>query len=544
MADMSLLFDLGLIICIATVLAYFAKLLKQPMLIAFVIAGVLIGPMGFGLITNGAEIRTLAELGVAFLLFTVGLEIDFEKLKSVGKASVFGGILQIIITFFAGFLLAGAMGLDALLSVYIGLLLAFSSTMVVTKLLVDKNEANTLHGRIMLGVLLVQDVAVILAMPLLGNVAFISLDTMGMIVIKGLGIFLFAMILNRFVFPKVLDYAAKDSEILLLTAISTCFLFIGLSYMLEFSIVIGAFVAGLALANFPYSLEVVGETHSLRDFFSIIFFTTLGMQLNVGIISGMFPQFMFILLALVLAKPIILSLIYLFLGYGGRTSSTVGFGLGQASEFSFIIASQGLVLGHLSTGLYSLIITTVVISILITPYMMMFRHNIYSFLTRFDMFKLKRFTYPKHLYRIEMRPMEKLSKHNVLFGCDRMGGKIAKYLAEKNQKFVVVEHNPEIVKKLNQNNIYCIYGSADNEDVFRKANLYKARLVIVTIPDVDTSCFLIDKTRRFNPEATIFARAPSEKEAKNLYKAGANMVIVPDMVGGERIIQEIRAFIS
>jgi len=545
MVDISLLFDLGLIIIVATLLTYVAKLFKQPMLVAFVIAGVLIGPMGFGLITNEAEIRTLAELGVAFLLFTVGLEIDFKKLRNVGRALMVGGLLQVAITFFAGFLLAGGLGFDPLLSVYIGLLLAFSSTMIVTKFLVDKNEINTLHGRIMIGILLLQDVVVILALPLLSNAGTISFELMGSILVKGLGLFIVAAGLNRLVFPRLLDYAAKDSEILFLTAISTCFMFIGLSYFLGFSIAIGAFMAGLALANFPYTLEVVGETHSLRDFFSILFFTTLGMQLNLSVITGMLPEFLLILLMLVVVKPLILGLIYVFQGYGGRTSSIVGFGLGQASEFSFIIAAQGLMIGHLTNGMYSLIITTVVISMLITPYLMMFRYNIYSFLTRFDLIRMKRFTYPKHMYRLERQPSEKALKgHNVLFGCDRMGSRVAKYLAEKGQKFVVVEHNPERVKELNDEGIYCVYGSGDNSDIFKRVNLYNAKLVIITIPDRHVSGFIIEKTRRFNHDATIFARASSEAEAKNLYSAGANMVIVPDSLGGERIVEEIRAFMS
>ena len=219
----NILFDIGLIIIVATVLSYAARWLKQPLLIAYVLAGVIIGPVGLGLIASSEDIVLLAELGVAFLLFTVGLEIDFRKLKHVGMAVIGGGISQIVITFFVGYLLSSFMGMSQMLGIYIGLLVAFSSTMIVTRVLVDKDEINTLHGRIMIGVLIIQDIVVILALPLLGSLpGILSPAVLGDILIKGLGLFSLAVVLNRFIFPRILDYAAEAREILFLTAISVC----------------------------------------------------------------------------------------------------------------------------------------------------------------------------------------------------------------------------------------------------------------------------------------------------------------------------------
>ncbi|MBL7160954.1 MAG: cation:proton antiporter, partial [Candidatus Aenigmarchaeota archaeon] len=333
----TLLFDLGIVIIAATAVAYGARLLKQPLLVAYVLAGVIIGPIGLGLITNFQEITTLAELGVAFLLFTVGLEIDFKKLKEVGKATLTGGVLQIIITFIVGLFLGNVLGFDFILSIYAGLLVAFSSTMIVTKILIDRNELQSLHGRIMIGILLIQDIAVILALPLLTNVGGVSFFFLGEIILKGLGLFAIAVLLNRFAFPRILDFAAGMREILFLTAVSVVFLFIGVSYFFGFSIAIGAFIAGIALGSFPYNLEIVGETRALMDFFSIIFFTSLGMSLNLAIISGMLIPFLVLLAAVLVLKPILLSIMYVFMGYGTRASSMVGVGLAQASEFSFIL---------------------------------------------------------------------------------------------------------------------------------------------------------------------------------------------------------------
>lgn len=546
-----LLLDIGLVILIATLLAYLARTLKQPLLVAYVLAGVIIGPMGLGIITSPEEINTLAELGVAFLLFTVGLEIDFRRLRSVGVASVLGGAVQMAASFIIGFGAAVLMGMDALVGTYMGLLLAFSSTMIVAKVLVDRNEIKTLHGRIMMGVLLIQDIVVILVLPVLGNLGMaFSPDVIAMIVVKGLGLFSIAVVLNRYAFKRLLDYAARSHEILFLTAIAVCFAFIGLAYSLGFSIAIGAFIGGIALAEFPYNLEIFGEMHSLRDFFSVIFFTSLGMQLDMGIISGMLPLFIVLLAVTVLVKPLILSLIYLFMGYGGRTASVIGLGMGQASEFSFILAVQGLALGHfggpeMSRAVYSVMVSVVVLSMVITPYFMNARNRIYSvFSGRFRVPLTDHLGTPKRVKRLEKKPKSDIRNHVVVFGCDVMGSKVVDYLREKRRRFIVAEHNPEVIRELSEEGVYTIYGDADNEDLLSASGLYKARLAIVTVPDPEISGFVIGKAKRFNKGIKIFARAHSEDEAEALYRAGADFVVVPDFVSGGTLVRKIEHFLS
>jgi Kef-type K+ transport system membrane component KefB len=284
-----ILFDIGFIIIFSAILAYFARFLRQPAIVAYVVAGVLIGPVGLGLITNLEEINLLAELGIVFLLFSVGLEIDFRKFKNVGLAALGGGALQITVTFLLGFAVAFAFGLNQILGIYIGLLLALSSTMIVTKIMVDRDELNTLHGRIMLGILLLQDILAVVALPLLSNIEmFITFEFVASIILRGIGLFAIAILLNKFFFPRILDYAAERHEILFITAIGNCFFFIGASYILEFSIAIGGFIAGLSMANFPYNIEIAGETHALRDFFAIIFFST-GKRIHVHNSCGDVP---------------------------------------------------------------------------------------------------------------------------------------------------------------------------------------------------------------------------------------------------------------
>ncbi|MCX6818029.1 MAG: cation:proton antiporter [Candidatus Aenigmarchaeota archaeon] len=538
-----ILFDIGLIIVISAILAYVAKFLRQPILVAYVIAGIIVGPMGMGIITNTDEIALLSELGIVFLLFSVGLEIDFRKLRHVGFASLAGGAIQIALMFCLGFVVAGVFGLDSMLAIYIGLLLAFSSTMIVAKILADKDELNTMHGRIMLGILLLQDVIAIIVLPLMANMtAVTSLDFTLSITLRGLGLFALAIVLNKFFFPRILDYAAERHEVLFVTAVANCFFFIGASYFLGFSIAIGGFIAGISMANFPYNIEIAGEVHALRDFFSILFFSTLGMQLNFMVIQHSLPLFITLMLLLVMLKPALLSMIYLLLGYGGRTSGYVGLGLGQSSEFIFILVAEMLVIGSITREFYSLLISVVVLSIVITPYAMNARGGFYNLFSRFKFFRGHSLLHPKNIHVIENQPKDQMEGHVIVFGAHRMGDKIIKYLASMKEKFVVIERDPEIVKELGRQNVYIKYGDAENEEILEKVGLAKARLVILTIPYADTSSFVIRRARRLNPGVRIIARAQSEQDAESLYLAGADAVIIPELVSAEKIVKKIDHF--
>jgi CPA2 family monovalent cation:H+ antiporter-2 len=545
MAESLLIIDMALLITVATVFAYFARLLRQPFIVAYVLAGIIIGPLGFGLITNIEEMNVLAEIGIAFLLFAIGLEIDFRKLRSVGTAAIIGGTIQVGLTFVLGFVLSLMFSFGLIVSVYMGLLVSFSSTMVVAKILVDRMQINTLHGRIMLGILILQDLIVIAVLPILADMSImLSWEMFAPMLVKGLGLFSIAIVLNRFVFRKVLDYAAKNHELLFLTAVAVCFIFIGLAYVLGFSIAIGAFIGGIALAQFPYNLEIFGEMHSLRDFFSVIFFTSLGMQLSLSVISSMIIPFLIFLVVIVILKPLILSVTYILLGYGGRNATIIGIGLGQASEFSFIIAAQGLMLGHLDGGTYSLIISLVVLSMVITPYTMRFRHEIHSFFSDRKIRLPESLSTPTHVSKIEKKPKKGIRNHVVVFGCDVMGNKVIDYLKSKRARFMVIEQNPEIIRKLSKEGVYTMYGDAFNEDMLKETGLYKAKLAVITIPNVEVSGFIVGKAKRFNPSIKIYARAHSEDDANALYRAGADFVVVPDFVSGGTLVRKLDHFIS
>ncbi|HDD46241.1 MAG TPA: hypothetical protein ENG42_02105 [Candidatus Aenigmarchaeota archaeon] len=534
--DVQLLFDMGLIIVFSTILAYIARALKQPLVVAYVISGIILGPLGLGLIVNSAEIMVLAELGVAFLLFGIGLEIDYKALKNVGIVSASGACIQMILTFIFGYMVAFFFSISPMERIYIALLASFSSTMIVTKLLVDKKEIRTLHGRIMIGILIFQDLAAIISISYLNAIGRLSPNLLGMVFINGIGLFSLAILLNRFFFPRVLDYAATNHDIFFLTAITTFFFFISLSYILGFSIAIGAFIAGLALANFPYNIEIIGEARALRDFFSTIFFSTLGMQLNVFVLKDMFAFFILMLVLLIVVKPMLLIAIYNIFGYGSKTALDIGLGLGQGSEFMFIIASLGLLHAHISNEVYSLIISIIVISIILTPYLMRLRDFINERVLRSE--RVAGMIKNHAIKKLSSLP-KKIKDHIVVIGCHRTGSLVINYLKNKGYDFVAIDHDPEVIKDLIKRKIYAIYGDAENMDVLSSAGIEKASIVVLAMPDVEASLFVTSKLKKVNPGARILAIAHTEEEAKKLHIAGCDFVIIPEIASSEKLVDGI-----
>ena len=351
----NIVMEIAVVVILATVLSFIIRLFKQPLIPAYIIAGLLLGPVGFGLIKDPLAVRTLSELGISFLLFVVGLEINLSKLKTVGSAAILGGLLQIVGVYFLGFYAALAMGIGQFEAIIVGLVLTFSSTMIVIKLLSDSEQMDTLHGRLVLGILLIQDIAVFIAIPLLATLNDFSLSLVFIVLLKALGLVFVAFLLGKYIFPGLFNFAAKSQELLFMSSITVLFLFTILAHLLDFSIVIGAFVAGVSLANLPYHHDIKGKVNPLKSFFATLFFVSLGMQLTLVPID-FFKKILIFFLIVVFAKPIILYLITTFFGYERRTSFLTGLSLGQISEFSLIIVTLPFVFNLISGELFSSII--------------------------------------------------------------------------------------------------------------------------------------------------------------------------------------------
>ena len=528
--DMTLLIEIGIIIIVATFFGFLMRIFKQPLIPAYIITGILIGPLVFGLIKDESLIFSLSQIGVAFLIFTAGLEIKFNKVKEVGKVSFIGGLLQIVILFLIAFFVTEYLGFVGKAPIYIGLIVAFSSTMIVVKILSERDEIDTLHGRIAIGILVLQDIAAIIALSILTN----NLSVSSFLILLGKAIvFIFAAFVLTKISNPIFRIAARNTEFLLLVAVSFLFLFIIGASFAGLSLIIGAFFAGVVLANSDYKTEIEGKISGLKEFFSLIFFVALGMQLRL--ISGSYIVLLGVLIGLVMIiKPIITMIIVRLFGYEKRTSFLTGNAIAQASEFSFIIVALGYSLNQISQELFSTLILLTVLSMYLSTYFINYERGFYklfgSILSPFNRIRTKE----------EKNELINFNPDVVIFGCHRMGSLFLKEFQNEKKKVLVVDYNPEIIKSLKEKNIPCIYGDFMNNEIFNKINIKNVNMVISTIADVEDNLALMKKVRKANPQALVFIVAKRISEAKSLYNAGADYVILPMVIGGQKSYELIR----
>ncbi len=524
--------DLGVVIIIAAAAAFILRVLKQPQILAYVLVGILITPV-FAIITDTSIIESMSIIGIAFLLFLVGLEMDIKALKNVALVSGFGGFTQIALTFVLGYFISLLLGFLTTEAAYVGLMLAFSSTMVVMKLLSDRRELNTLHGRLIVGILLMQDIVAIFALSVLTSINEFSVALLGMALLKFLFLFFVAFFLSKYVFPSIFHFAARHQELLLVTSLAVCFIFSLGFFYLGFSVAIGAFIAGVALGNLDYNLEIIGKVKSLRDFFSLLFFVSLGMGLSLAAVKRLWVPMVILLLVILVVKPFIVMIICSLFRYTKKPSFLTAISLAQVGEFSLILAAQGLVLGHISPDLFSLVVIITLISITMTPYLIQYSYFVYRIMERplspFDSFNAE---------GLEYLPTE-TKPRIVLCGHNRIGYSILRGLKDVKRKVLVVDYNPEVIPHIIRQGYHSIYGDVTDEEIIERMNLEHISLLISTIPEISDNLFLINKVRHVNRRAQVIVTAMDTDDALLLYNHGADYVILPHFLGGEHVSQLI-----
>jgi Kef-type K+ transport system membrane component KefB len=524
-----LFIDLGLIIILAAFFAYFVKLIKQPLIPAYIIAGLVLGPIGLGIITDLEIINSISEIGIMFLLFIVGMEMNLNKLKTVGWAAIITGTLQVVLTFLAGFFIASWLGFDSMNSIYAGLIVAFSSTMVVIKLLFDKNELKTLHGRIILGILFLQDVFVILALTIFMGTTDFGLFSILPIIGKFLIIILIAYLINRFLAFPIFRTAAESGELLLIMAVGFSFLFALMAYFFGFSIAIGAFLAGITLANLPYSKNITARTIPLKDFFATIFFVSLGLQLvSVNFSSILIPLLIFLGIVIII-KPLIILTILSIMGYDKRNAFASAISLAQISEFSLILVMS---ISTVSQDLFTITILAAVITITLTSYIIKYEMTLYSW--GIPILKYFEKLSSKH----KQLGYEHTKKSKViLFGANRTGTMFLRSLKRVKKFIFVIDFNPEVIEKLRQKKIRSLYGDMTNPEVLKRISFNNAKFIISTAQNVEDNIFLVDYLKSINCKALTFITAETIADALELYDIGADYVMVPNVMAGERVAQ-------
>jgi len=529
--------DLAVALSFTVLLGILARLLKQPLIIAYIVSGILISV--FNLSKTGVQdfLPLFATLGITFLLFLVGLELRISDLKSVGKASVFTGLGQIIFTFVIGLFIILGLGFSFIEAVYISIALTFSSTIIVIKLLTEKKDLNSLYGKITVGFLLIQDFAAILALIFIA-----SLDpstgglpgplTLLTLVVKGLILFGATLLLNKTILPRLFKLTSSSGELLFLAAISWAFIFAGFAKLIGFSLEIGAFLAGVALASSPFHLQISSKVRPLRDFFIITFFLALGANIHVSdIFSQILPTILLSLFILV-GNPLIVMLIMGFLGYRKRTSFLASVTVAQISEFSLIVVAAGQRVGHLSNEILSVVALIGIVTITVSSYMILYSNFLYKklsgFLGFFERKEVKEAGIVKH----------ELKNHIILIGCEQVGKDVLETLGKHDvdrKSIVIVDFNPEVTKNLEADNYQAVYGDVADYELLEELNIPNARMIISTIPDFEDNKALIHFAKEKSFEGAIVATAYWKHEAIGLYEIGASYVLVPELVGGKHL---------
>ena len=536
---MDIFLELSIIIVIATIIAGIMRLFKQPLVISYIITGVLAGPALLNIISTEETFGIFADIGIALLLFTVGLNLNPKIIKEVGMVSLITGIGQVVFTSVVGFFIASALGFSTITSIYIAVALTFSSTIIITKLLSDKGDMNSLYGKISIGFLLVQDIVVIFILMVASSITdeFSLASILSAVVIKGLGFFLIVFVASFYLLPGLIKYVAKSQEFLLLFALGWCLALAGSAYYLGFSIEIGALLAGVTLAISPFRYEISSKMVPLRDFFLVLFFIILGSQIALENIGQFIVPILIFSVFILIGNPIIVMIIMGLLGYTKRNSFLAGLTVAQISEFSLIFVALGVSLGHVTQEVLSFITAIGLITIAGSTYLILYSDKIYNALSGYlNIFEKKG-------KRVDENERHKKGSYDImLFGYDKMGSDILNTLEKLNESYLIVDYNPETIQRLLKKGMYCKYGDVGDCELLSELNLESIKMAVSTIPKLETNLLLINKIRESNKNAIITVVSYNLDETMRLYNAGATYVLMPHLLGGYHISSMIKKY--
>ncbi len=524
--------NLSLIILIAVIIAGLMRIFRQPLLIGYIFTGIIVGPYVLNLLSESPTFGTFSQIGVALLLFTVGLHLNPKVIKEVGKISLITGIGQVMFTSIFGFLIASLLGFSIISSLYIAIALSFSSTIIIMKLLSDKGDVDSLYGKISIGFLIVQDLIAVAILMIISSTSgeafaqnlFFKAILIGIFVLFGLFLFSWKLL------PSILKVVAKSQEFLFLFSIGWCLALASLFEILNFSLEIGALLAGIAISITPYAHEISAKMRPLRDFFIVLFFIVIGSQMIIGDISvNLIPIIIFSLFILI-GNPLIVISIMSIMGYTKRIGFLSGLTVAQISEFSIILAMLGVSVGHLNQEVLSLITVIALITIAGSTYSITYSKKLYPKISRFIPFSEKK----------KRNNSKKIKNYDaILFGYNRIGFSILNSLKKIKKKYLVIDFNPDTISNLQKFRIPCLYGDIEDIELLNELPLNKIEIAVSTIPDYETNEILIETIRMVNKKAIIIVRAHHLNDALELYKKGADYVLTPHFLGGEYVAKMI-----
>jgi len=523
--------EFAIIIGIAAVFGVIIKILKQPLILAYLLTGVFIAVFGIITLDEVDIIKFFSQLGVMFLLFLVGMEMDYGLIKKVGKVSLMIGLGQVVFTFLGGLMIAMlGFGFDLLPASYIAIALTFSSTVIIVKLLSDKKAINSLHGRIAVGLLLVQDFVVVIILIVLNALSpgeMVGFSQIGIAVLQGIALFALMILLGSKIFPKIFGKIAYSQELLFLGSLAWLLVFTGVVVNIGFSVEISGFLAGLALANSSHKFHIASRIKPLRDFFLLIFFVWLGSMMTVPGFEGLIVPIIVFSLFVLIGNPFIVMMIMRFMGYKKRTNFLTGTTVAQISEFSMIMAMLGLTLGHIAESHLALIAGVGLVTITLSTYLIIYSEKIYekisSFLSVFEGSVLR------EDYETEVSS----SKSIILIGGHRMGTPILSRISK--EKIMVIDFDPVVVDRLKKRGYDCLFADMTDAQFLESIDLSETKLIVSTSPNLQDNVSFIRKIKEVNSDIKIIVRANDKKEVEILYSEKADYVIFPYFSSGQYI---------
>ncbi len=520
--------DLILLVVSAFFSGLLMQRLGQPLILGYILTGIAFGPYtgGFAL-TSVHEIELLAEIGVALLLFALGLEFSLKDLKPVKKIALIGTPIQILLTIAMGYGIGQWMGWDAKTSLWLGALVSLSSTMVLLKTLMNQGWLGTLSSKVMVGILIVQDLAVvplIVLLPILNNpeLGWVSLEIAILKTILFLaGMILFGTRLLPWIMRHISHLGSRELFLLAITAIG---LGVGyLTYLVGLSFAFGAFVAGMVLSESDYGHQALSDIIPVRDLFGLLFFASVGMLLNPAFLLDHWQQVFILVLIVSLGKGLILALLARIFKYGNVVPLAVGLGLFQVGEFSFVLAQVGVSTNSISHEVYSLVLTTAIITMFLTPLISGQTARLYALRKRwFKHEALDSINFPKSGFR----------NHVIIIGGGRVGFRIAQVLKRLNVPLLIIELDQLRVDRAKHADIPVIYGDACHEVVLEAATTSLARLLIITSPEVVIAQTIVQRVRKVNAEIQVVARAPGVEFLEEFKKLKISEVVIPEFEAG------------
>lgn len=526
-------YEISLIIAIAAVASLAMRLLKQPLIIGYILTGVIAGPLVFDIVHSNDTIEAFAHFGVSLLLFIIGLGLNPKIIKEVGRAAVAAGCGQVLLTTAGGWLILRALGYGDLPAFYIALALAFSSTIIVIKILSDKREQNRLWGKISIGFLLVQDIiaTIVLVAAALATQDNLSWDRIGELLVGGTLLITSLWLVSTRVLPRLRSFIAGNAEFLLLFSLAWGF---GIAYLFlkaGFSLEVGALAAGIALANQPYAASASVRLRTLRDFFIIMFFVNIGAEIALDGFWRLLPEALLLSGFVLIGNPLIVMVIMRHLGFSRQTGFKSGLAVSQISEFSLIfIALIGPSLGLISDRVHNLVILVALITIAASSYMMIYSDQLYRrlrpWLGWFEP-RHKRQTRPEQVPRM------------LLIGYRRGGEQFIKAFQKIRRHYLVIDHNPQVVEHLEQADIPHLAGDATDLDLLGEVVLDKVELVVMSLSNFRDTELLIGHLAQTCPKAVIICSTDTPDEATRLYARGASYVMLPHYIGNQQILKFI-----